>query len=201
ESRELYTNFLVYVFPILAVQQVYEDEQNYQKAQHIGSNPLCLQPGRFANIHQEVDQILDGSVILSRGQRTLRNILVTACPRYDLTGQWVNGRLSECRRLGTHALQTYQHVRHAHIREDRVIHTPWTALILVEGTQVGVQPVSTAQTCGQRQIGRRRTKPGSCLRSRHGTVHQLANLSTCKDQVLLVQLIGNSQVCCNTLIA
>ncbi|MNC15743.1 hypothetical protein D3C75_635680 [compost metagenome] len=98
-------------------------------------------------------------------------------------------------------LQAGQDVRHAHVREDLVVHAPWARRIFVERLQVTVEPVSAANTGNQGQVRWRCAKPGLGVRWLHADAHVIADLGASEHQLLEHQLMGNAQVVGNTLIA
>src|SRR5690606_16292830 len=73
--------------------------------------------------------------------------------------------------------------------------------ILVEGTQVGVQPVGTTHTGNQGQVGRRSAEPGLGILQLHTDLHVIADLGTGEYQVLHHQLVRNADVVGNPLVA
>ncbi|MNI61097.1 hypothetical protein D3C73_1163480 [compost metagenome] len=98
-------------------------------------------------------------------------------------------------------LQADQHVRHTDVREDLVVHTPRTRRIFIERLQVTVEPVSTANASNQGQVRWRSTEPGLGVGRLHADVHVVTDLGAREHQVRHHQVMGNTQVIGNPLIA
>ena len=99
------------------------------------------------------------------------------------------------------ALQPRQNVRHTDIREYLVVHTPRARRIFVERTQVAVEPVSTTNASHQGQVGRSRTEPGFCVSRLHASAHVVTDLGASEHQVLEHQIMRNTQIVGDALIA
>ncbi|MNY05749.1 hypothetical protein D3C86_1384790 [compost metagenome] len=92
------------------------------------------------------------------------------------------------------ALQPNQHVRHADVREHLVVGPHRTARVIVEGTQVGIQPIGAAYAGDQRQIRRHSTEPCLGIVGLHADLHVVANLGIVEDQVIQHQFMRDTQV-------
>ncbi|MNP34303.1 hypothetical protein D3C76_1275830 [compost metagenome] len=97
-------------------------------------------------------------------------------------------------------LQADQYVRHAHVREDLVVHTPRARRVFIERLQVTVEPIGATNTSDQGQVGRRRTEPGLGVSRLHADVHVIANLGAGEHQLVEHQLVRNAKVIGNTLV-
>ncbi|MNL33453.1 hypothetical protein D3C87_1553650 [compost metagenome] len=91
-------------------------------------------------------------------------------------------------------LQADQHVRHADVRENLVVHAPWTCRIFVERLQVTVEPVGAAYASDQGQIRWCGTKPGLGVCRLHADVHVIANLGASEHQFLQHHFVRNAQI-------
>src|SRR5574343_773547 len=93
-------------------------------------------------------------------------------------------------------------MRHANVLEHHVVPAGRTIGVTVEGTQVGVQPVSAgtgvagfATSPGDDgQVGRRGTEPQLLLVSTGGNSHQTTDLVGGEHQVVLDLLLGQTEV-------
>ena len=66
------------VFPVFAVQQESENEEQHDKRQHIYPNSLPFGLYRLTHVLQEVYQVVDHLVIFFRAQGTSRLVVKTA---------------------------------------------------------------------------------------------------------------------------
>lgn len=92
------------------------------------------------------------------------------------------------------SLQGSQDVRHADVREDHVVHAPRTLGILVERTQVAVQPVGATYAGDQGQVRRSGAEPGLGVGRLHADIHVIADLGAGEYQLFHHQVGRNAQV-------
>src|SRR5690606_5013752 len=91
--------------------------------------------------------------------------------------------------------------RHAHVLEHGVVPAEGTGTVLIERTQVGVQPVLAAYAGNHGQIRRRSTEPDLGVLGTHAYLHVVAVQRTGEDHVFHHQLFRDTQVSSHALIA
>src|SRR5690554_119382 len=192
----------MYVFPVLAVKQVREDEEDRHKDQDENPQTLTLYFYRVTHVGQEVGQVPHGAIEFRARHTAFDGILGARILVVDVATERLNrGIHADTRPDCTQTLQLYHYVRHAHQVEDRVVDTQRTGVVLVEATQVGIHPGLPTHTADQSQIRRRSTKPAGRHVLVHGVLHQLTNLGIGENQVFLEQLCRDFQVFRNALVA
>src|SRR5690606_19437668 len=156
----------VNVFPVFAIQQPREDEQDGEEEQHESTCALALLLHRLGNVVEEIDEIVNSVVEFCGRHRTRRGDFQAAtriqrlavfAVQYFLAGQRVTQnaaifRMCRARSALLYALKIDQHVRHADITKYLVVDAPRTLRIRIEGAQIGVYPIRVAtRTRHQRQ--------------------------------------------------
>ena len=200
----------MHIFPVFALEQISEYEQEGQIEQNVGPDALMLQLYRVGRVGQEGHKVLDLLIELLFSQRAgvrqhCQLVACFMCQRRAseriilLLAIFYDLYLLAADNLTT--LQRRQNVRHAHIREDFVVHSPRARRIFVERTKVAVQPVRTAHTRHQREVGRGSPKPGLGVLRLHTDVHMVANLGPCKHQIIEHDVMRDTQVISHPLIA
>src|SRR5690554_4591852 len=185
----------MYVFPVLAVKQVREDEEDHHKDQDKNPQPLALYFYRVTHVRHEVGQVPHRLVEFSTGHTAFDGVLGADITVVDIATEWLYRRVYTDVRLDrTQTLQVNHYVGHAHQVEHSVVHAQRTGLVLVEATQVGIYPGLATHTGLQSQVGWRSTEPASSHVLVHGVLHQFTDLGTGENQVLLEQLGRDLQV-------
>src|SRR5690554_4696111 len=192
----------MYVFPVLAVKQVREDEEDRHKDQNENPQALTLYFYRITHVGHEVGQVPHGLVELGTRHAAFDRILRTHITVVDVAAEGLyRGTYANVRLDGTQTLKVNHHVGHAHQVEHSVVDAQRTGIVLVETTQVGVNPRLTTHTGFQRQVWWRSTEPASGHALVHGVFHQLTDLCAGENEVLLEQLGRDLQVVRYTLVA
>src|SRR5690606_23389321 len=159
---------LLDVFPVLTLEQVGEDEEEGQIQQYVDTDAMAGFLDRVSRVAEEGNQVAHGGVVLvgGLGTGTLDHSQhVALLGQHGLAGQGVAHDLAvflhryRSAALDLLALQLGQHVRHAHVLEHGVVPAEGTGTVLIERTQVGVQPVLAAYAGNHGQIRRRSTEP------------------------------------------
>src|SRR5471032_3032332 len=187
----------MYVFPVFTLEQVCEYEEERQVQQYIGTDALMLQLNRVSRVSEEGYQILDLLIELlfvqSTGLRHDGQLIILLLVVLDDLNLFAADHLT--------TLQTDQHVRHTDIRENLVVHTPRTRRVFIERTQVTVEPVSATNASNEGQVRRCSTEPGLGVCRLHADGHVVADLGTREHQVFQHQIMRNTQIVGNALIA
>src|SRR3954468_3027628 len=130
---------LLYVLPVLALEQPGEDEENAQHEQHYDADRAPAVRRGLAYVNQEIHQVAAQRVVLDRAQRAGRGlrpfVLHVLVPRQVLdVGEFERAL----------ALQRPQYVRHAYVREHGVVPSRRRLWIAIESPEVGIEPVRAA---------------------------------------------------------
>src|SRR5690606_32501533 len=201
---------LLDVFPVLTLEQVGEDEEEGQIQQYVDTDAMAGFLDRVSRVAEEGNQVAHGGVVLvgGLGTGTLDHSQhVALLGQHGLAGQGVAHDLAvflhryRSAALDLLALQLGQHVRHAHVLEHGVVPAEGTGTVLIERTQVGVQPVLAAYAGNHGQIRRRSPEPDLGVLGTHADLHVDAVQRVGEDQVLHHQLFRDTQVGSHTLIA
>src|SRR5690554_2808830 len=154
---------------------------------------------RVSRVAEEGNQVAHGGVVLvgGLGTGTLdHGQHVALLGQHGLAGQGVAHDLAvflhryRSAALDLLALQLGQYVRHTNVLEHGVVPAEGTGTVLIERTQVGVQPVLAAYAGNHGQIRRRSTEPDLGVLGTHADLLWSPYSASVKTRVSIISSSG-----------